>query len=296
MESQPTRLRCEGGNKSPVWSPDGKSLAYMSNRYSSKTARQMTLVIRSIETGEERELRAAKYSRLRWSPDGRSILCSIHLSTHVNKPHRHRLIDVQTGNVTPILESHRGMTVSYPEWSRDGKTLFYIGRHPDKDWDFFSIVAHDLATGQERELYTDGYDWCSMIVSPDGQKLAFSDENQKVLKVISTAGGELHILRIENWVAPVTWTLDGRHVIYIRGISLPGGKHHHRFGLFRIPTEGGEPEKLWRIDEQPQLRRKLRDASFHPDGHRIAFAKADDESQREIWVMENLLTTFAGDK
>ncbi|MFC1717539.1 sigma-70 family RNA polymerase sigma factor [Candidatus Poribacteria bacterium] len=319
VESQPTRLRCEGSNWHPAWSPDGKSLAYMSVRYSSKIGHHPTLVIRSMETGKEREFRteislSVHFSRLRWSPDGCSILCSKYLEG----TYRHKLIDTQTGDATPILEPHHGMTLSYPEWSRDGKTLFYIRRYADKEWEFFSIVAHDLATGKERELYTDGRGWSCPMISPDGQELVFYDEAQTTIKVMPTAGGEPRVLHtsgdfercFEQYIAgdmpdtftqeyPVAWTPDGRHLLFIKGKRL--SPDEKILELWRIPSEGGEPEKLRELNRQ--VYDELRNGSFHPDGQSIAFAMGDGEPlghypghQRELWVMENLVTTFAADK
>ena len=304
VESQPTRLRCEGINGDPVWSPDGKSLAHMSWRHFTKRPHRSgpALVIHSVETGKEREILPetpiGQRPRLRWSSDGRSILCG-----GMDNQGLH-LLDIQTGHVTTIHDTGSWVslpwqTVNRPEWSRDGKTIFYIRRYTEKEWDFFSIGARDLATGEERELYTGGYEWSCLMVSPDGQELAFSDEGEHALKVIPTAGGEPRILlnlhnrenEEHDHVAPVTWTPDGRHLLFARwrgGRRSPGE-------LWRIPTEGGEPEKVWESDEQSGIK-ELRDASFHPNGQRIAFARRHGESHNELWVMDNLLTTFAADK
>ena len=308
VESQPTRLRCEGHNGDPVWSPDGKSLAYASYRHLTKRPhlKGPILVIHSMETGKEREIHPETFmgleTRLRWSPDGRSIL-----GGGVKRDGLH-LLDIQTGHVTTIedmggLESLPWQTVNYPEWSRDGKTIFYIRRYTEKEWGFFSIGARDLATGEERELYTGGRGWSCLMVSPDGQELVFSDEDQKVLKVIPTAGGVPRVLfdmqidpQIMKWVAPVTWTPDGRHLLFVK----MGDSYESVGELWRIPSKGGEPEKLREIDEQFGIK-ELRTGSFHPDGERIAFARLHGESPHELWphelwAMENLLTTFAADK
>ena len=58
----------------------------------------------------------------------------------------------------------------------------------------FSIMAHDLATGEDRELYTGGDSWCSLVVTPDGQEMFFYDDRQTTIKVISTAGGEPRVI------------------------------------------------------------------------------------------------------
>ncbi len=164
--SQPTRLPSEGSNCAPSWSPDGKKLAFVSRRPSPKGAGyafRTLLVIRSMESGEEREILPEKslctdYNEfplgyLRWSPDGRSILCGgfDRLGIH--------LIDIQTGDITTVVEEHPKIRYWGLAWSLDGKTIFYIRYREEKGEQPYSIMAHDLATGEERELYPGGNDW-----------------------------------------------------------------------------------------------------------------------------------------
>jgi len=70
----------EGFNHAPAFSPDGKRLAYVSQRPKASNIDFMAIVIRSLETSEEREL-SPKHTVIggqycSWSPDGRSILTS----------------------------------------------------------------------------------------------------------------------------------------------------------------------------------------------------------------------------
>jgi hypothetical protein len=51
--------------------------------------------------------------------------------------------------------------------------------------------------------------------------------------------------------------------------------------VWRIPAEGGEPQKTELAMEG------LRSLRFHPDGKRIAFSAG--RQQYEVWVMENFL-------
>lgn len=228
----------------------------------------MVLVIRSVETGEERKLLSepgrlvSGLGQLRWSPDGRSILYGAYWDPL-------RLIDVKTGHITKIAKTDsriRGRV-----WSPDGKTIYYIGvnvRNEVGDWPS-RIVALDLETRKEREL--DGSPANFLAVSPDGRQLAFCDlvflggtrddmaSYDARLKVIPTAGGEprtlfnlqdqdLGLQDNEWFYGPLAWTPDGRHLLFVRETRPIGLLQIGPSELWRFPAEGGEPQKLMEIE------------------------------------------------
>ena len=283
--SKPELMPLQGiANTMPTWSPDGKSLAYLSERgvpgsFGPKTV----LVIRSMETREERELCPVPDigKQLRWSPDGRSILIGDRYNLH--------LVDVQTGHVTHNIAKDTGEVIWHPAWSPDGKTIFFTRmRHGKEDWPCRMMVL-DLETRQERELYPGGRE-SFLAISPNGRQLAFLDNG--VLKVIPTEGGEPRILlnkknsnlqETDSLWAPFAWTPDGRYVLFIMGTPGPITQ------LWRVSVEGGTPKKL--LEEGEMLRPLyIFPLSLHPDGRRIAFQRGKI-GQVDLWVMENLLPT-----
>jgi len=301
--SQPMTL-CEGWNT--IWSPDGKKLAYMSVRnYQQGTEYRssVALVLRSMETGEEREIPLDSLDLYlqfdAWSPDGRSLLFRRLGSSHSRSLY---LIDTQTGEVTTVVQGHPRIRIESAVWSPDGQTIYYSRTLEARGQEVrrTSIMAHNLATGEERELCPDVCSWAGLIVSPDGRQLVCADTEDKVLKVVPTTGGEpciifnLHNVSDEyrQGVIPLLWMKD--HVLALRRKKPLDNYDDLSEEIWRIPVEGGEPEKLWDVEEP--LKNTLWHTSFHPDGHIAYSTRSGGPGQRELWVMENLLTTFSPDK
>jgi Tol biopolymer transport system component len=281
-------------NGTPDYSPDGKYLAYVSRRPPMPTRYTTNpignvLCVRSLETGEEREFRPEinKFGWPRWSPDGRSVLV---VDWDANNLMGYYRIDTQTGNVTPVLPRtrHRNLFGRH-EWSRDGKSIFY-GRRDRKE-NISQVILRDLKSGTEKVLYRSNDEY-NISLSPDGQWLAliFSSKEKPRLIVMPAAGGEpRELCRLEKGDGftfghncEITWTDDGKYILYtVRNYKSDDQKRE----LYRIPAEGGEPQKLGLKMSQ------FVNLCIHPDGRHIAFSSRE-KSFSEVWVMENFLSTM----
>ena len=292
-----------GHNFYPAWSPDGKRLAYFSRRHLSR--RRNTLVIRTVETGEEVEhsLRLGLVAAGRWFPDGRSLLVP-GTATRRRVWSLHR-VDAASGEVTPLTGPLAvGSRFPRPAVSPDGRTVYYIARVNDPE-SGFSLIALDVETKATRALYSvpSPRRVSSVAVSPDGRRLALlttetiSQKPALVSMTISfmpASGGEpREIFRVETPVNVaiydhgIEWTADGEYVL----MSIPGDDQVYsgvdKWDVVRIPADGGETVSL---GADVVWGNRFRFPSAHPDGRRIAFdTSSPGELERDLWVLENFL-------
>lgn len=288
----------EGYNTYPVYSPDGKYLAYISQRNTLYAyhvpAGGNRLCILSHETGKVSEF-LPKFNRVAspcWSPDCRSILVK-----GLDRSHRYGIyhFDVQTGNFKPIMILSSGEeNLTAPQWSRDGKSIFY-GR---QNWNakLIQIFVRNIESGIEEELYRQRAIFVQISISPDGKWLAIliiaEESYTRMLNIMPTKGGELQELcRWDNIGLPsCTWSADGKYILFSKSRMKISDKISDMSGdknqddLWRVPIEGGESQKLG------LGMKTFYNLSVHPDGRHIAFG-SQGSTQRlpEIWVMENFL-------
>lgn len=282
---------------SPAYSTDGKHFAYISVRSSvgPKSSRQSILCIRSLDTGKEREIYPdlPDFWNLKWSSDSQQIL-SIAVDGRDRSAHSMLcVIDLKTGDVRPIVrckDNRLNQWFQSYEWSPDGKSIFYVRN--DKPKKLCQLLLHDLESGREEELYR-APTWAerfTISISPDGKWLALInykglEKKERSLKIIPAIGGEprlLHAFEQEsNWAVFTAWTPDSKFILFSKKADK---ENDIRTDLWRIPVEGGEPQRLG------LTMARFNFLSMHPNGGSIAFSSFGPTlKEAELWVMKNLV-------
>ena len=202
-------------DSSPVWSPDGKRIAFLSDRDGTNQLHVMW-----IDTREIAQLTRLEYApgNIRWSPDGKWIAYTAFIPDNdpilnVKLPERPRgaewarpavivdrlqwgadgrgpvprgfshafVIDAILGGTARQITTGK-FNHNSPEWSSDGRTIYVAGlRKPDAEYlrNDFEIYAIDLATLGVKAL-TDriGPD-ANPTVSPKGDWIAYTGYDDK---------------------------------------------------------------------------------------------------------------------
>jgi Tol biopolymer transport system component len=285
----------EGGNFSPSYSPDGKFLAYISRRGNSPYPTNVgnALCVRSLETGQEKvyyreiwRLGLQYIDGPEWSPDGRFIVFVG--STGIMAREFYRL-DVAKGGISRVASYGNDERISGWVCGPDGK--FYYGRHDVKK-NISEIVVRDLESGAERIQFKfpSLERGVGLAFSPDRKWLSFANYGWggvRSLRVMPAGGGDPREIwnfgEIKAGMPNIyhAWSPDGRSIVF----GAPDPKDLPSWELWRVPVEGGQPEKIGMT-----RRWGLWNLTIRPDGRQLAFAGRNGASSlSELWILENFL-------
>jgi TolB protein len=273
-----------GYDYQPDWSPDGKSVVYVSYQ---KDALELWLL--DLATGKTQQLTegGAVNVEPRWSPDGKRI---VFVSTAYNKRFHifaGEVRDDKVANITRLTEETNSPLPRYyyaaydseihPVWSRDGDEILFVSNrgHMYGTGGFWRMKAQPGA--QAREIHYEETTWKARPdFSPDGSKIVFSSylgRQWHQLWVIPAHGGDAFPVSYGDWDETYArWAPDGKQLAFISNRNgstelwlqaIPGGtqrrlpvrerkyiRPHTRIQI-RIMTSGGAltPARISVTDE-----------------------------------------------
>ncbi len=183
-------LQREGSaNFHPRWSPDGRTVAYLTNTGADYLG-QTVLVLRDMVSGKEKSIKGGVQLALAWSPDGKKLA---YARKSEKNPHHSIVYDLYVYDLHSRREeriTHNARAHS-PQWSPDGKELACVINGDGTQ----NLAQVDLATRQlklltsfknQEQAYTPQW-------SPDGNKILFSQSRARgrALHVYDIATGEI---------------------------------------------------------------------------------------------------------
>jgi len=277
-------------NREPRWSPDGEMIAFSSD-YNQPLNTLRIWTMRS-KGGKAKLLTDGGWFHI-WSRDGKNIAFVANAHSPVisivpadgGEPQELAAIDIDGG-------------IDHLDWSPDGKKIVFSYEIPPKTYanvseylkERLSGISIIPATGgkptklipaEKKGLWYHSPRW-----SPSGDKIAFmiydqnewaeggeKEEGLNGIWTIDAKGGEPKLIAKRFGEYALCWSPDGKDIIFEQGIKGMD------FELYKVPAEGGEPEKM---------NIRGRSAEYSPDGEKIVFSRRL-EGYYEFWLVENFL-------
>jgi dipeptidyl aminopeptidase/acylaminoacyl peptidase len=276
----PIQLTQSGRDSSPSWSPDGKTLAFLSAREGSS---QVYLL--SMEGGEAKKLTQLSTGAdiFKWSPDGKTIAFTspVYVDCKDDACNSARDAAKEKSKVKARIYDH----LLYRHWDHwsEGKRSHLFVMPADG-----SAAARDLTPGADYDIPPDERSGPSDInFSPDSKEICFTAVTDKIeaistngdLFVIPVAGGEpKRITTNPGFDGNPLYSPDGRTIAYHAQLNAEYESDRWRVMLYDRQT--GKSENL-----SEGFDRSANDLSWSPDSKSIYFA-AENETLQPIYAME----------
>ncbi|MDE3057947.1 MAG: PD40 domain-containing protein [Bacteroidota bacterium] len=202
------------GNFYPAYSPDGKKIAYTSNKEEDYFGLS-SIYVYDVDTKTEKELVDKVHSSLSWSPDGKRIYYAkiTHDNPYWSDYSDVYVCDVATGDETRLTYAARAIN---PSVSPDGKKIVYATESDGT----MNICVVDADGKNIRQLtrFTEGEQVFTPKWSPDSSYIVFgyaTRDAQDVARVSVVDGTFEDLIRGEDDARNPVYSSDGKKILFV---------------------------------------------------------------------------------
>jgi Tol biopolymer transport system component len=265
-ESMTRLISSQREDDSPQFSPDGKKIAFASNRSGS-----MEIWVCASDGGSPLQLTQAGVAAAgspRWSPDSRRLVYDSNLEPHGDI----FMIDAEGGAPRRLTTDPSADIL--PNWSRDGAWIYFCSDRSGK-----KQIWKMPATGGPAEQLTwkGGFE---VVEAPDGKTLYYSKEGQVGLWTVPYTGGEegpVPELADAGYWRSWTMTRDGIYFVAHTESAPP-----RPLKFFSFAT--GRATQIGAVEKDPL--RWVSGLAVSPDGRWLLYAQIERDTSN-IMLVEN---------
>jgi dipeptidyl aminopeptidase/acylaminoacyl peptidase len=283
------QLTRTGKDSSPKWSPDGKTIAFLSAR-----SGDSQIYLLSMEGGEAHPLTKLSTGAdlVKWSPDGQTILftssvfpdCINRSAGPQNNDDACNKKRDEENEKNPV-KAHVAENLLYRHWTHwnEGKRAHLLVMSSDG-----SGEARDLTPGANYDVPPDQRGEDSDInFSPDSKEICFTAVTDKMeatstngdLFIVPAAGGEpKRITTQPGFDGNPVYSPDGKYIAY--RAQLTAGYEADRWRVMLYDRSSGKSENL----TEASFDRSAESLAWSPDSRTIYFL-AEDETLKPVYAM-----------
>lgn len=227
--SDPVRLtQNENNDTSPVWSPDGRRIAFVSDRDKNRE-----IYVMNADGTEQMNLsrHANEDWNVTWSPDGKQLAFSSF------RDGNWEIYTMNADGSNPKRITRNNVADYSPTWSPDGKQLAYVSNR-DGNLEIYIIDANG---GNQRRFTNQPATDQSPAWSPDGRQIlweTYRDDNMEIY-VANVDGSELHDVSQDSYANDhgPTWSPSGDRIAFF-------SNRDHGWDIYVLDLKTGERTNL----------------------------------------------------
>jgi len=275
-----TQLTQSGHDSSPAWSPDGKTIAFLSSRDGNS---QVYLL--SMEGGEAKKLTTLSTGAdlFRWSPDGKTIAFTseVYLDCKDDACNQKRDEEAEKSKVKARIYDHL-LYRHWDHWSEGKRSHLFLVPADG------SAAARDLTPNANYDIPPDERgDVSDIAFSPDSKEICYTavpdtveaiSTNGELFLVPATGGEPKKITTNPGFDGNPVYSPDGQYIAYHAQHTAEYEADRWRVMLFNRKTEKSE-------NLTEGFDRSAADLSWSPDGKTIYFL-AENETLQPLYAME----------
>jgi serine/threonine protein kinase len=207
------KLTSNGDNTYPMPSPDGRWIAFQSNRDG-----DFEIFVLDRVTGEQRQLTSNDYTDRvpQWTPDSQGII----YSSDVKRDGMHDLYRVEVVGSEPTLVFSSEERKTHARVSPDKRYLVFTTSREPNNWRTWEIGHLDLATNEFTYLTQNQTRDASPVFSPDGNSILYASlrNGSNGITLMNLDGSNQRVLYNDGgdeWSAG--YSLEGQYILFTSG-------------------------------------------------------------------------------